>query len=192
MNKWLIGGVAVAALSVPALAQMAHRMDHDMTRAEVQARVHEHFARADANHDGAVTREEIGAGVEARMAEHRGTAFDRLDADHDGKLSREEFMARRERIVERRTTVMREDGDGPHGGHRTVMMRHGGGMGGMMLAMADTDKDGRVTEKEALAATLGHFDRADANHDNTLSADERHAAHQAMMGMAHPPKPPIN
>jgi hypothetical protein len=52
----------------------------------------------------------------------------------------------------------------------------------MMGRMADTDKDGAVSQAEFMAAAMQRFDRADANHDGTVTRDERKAAFQAMRG----------
>ena len=103
---------------MPPRAQMAMK---DMTRAEVQARVAEHFARLDANKDGAVTMDEASAGrmggdrmkrVEIRK-ERMGdpnAAFDRLDADHNGAISRDEFAKGREMRIEKRVERRGPDG----------------------------------------------------------------------------------
>ena len=55
MKKYLIGASIAALLAVPALA--FQHDDHDgpkgpQTRAQVEAKVKEHFAKIDANHDG--------------------------------------------------------------------------------------------------------------------------------------------
>lgn len=60
---------------------------------------------------------------------------------------------------------------GGHGG------KHGGGM---MMGMADANKDGAVSRDEFLAGHAKHFDMADANKDGKLSPEERKAAHEKM------------
>jgi hypothetical protein len=42
-----------------------------------------------------------------------------------------------------------------------------------MLDMADANKDGKVTESEALTSALVRFDRADTNKDGKITPDER-------------------
>lgn len=44
---------------------------------------------------------------------------------------------------------------------------------GAMLAVADTNHDGAITRAEFDAAHSTHFAQMDANHDGSLSADER-------------------
>lgn len=109
-------------------------------------------------------------------------AFDRLDANKDGSISREEFAKGREKRMERRI-VMREhrkDGAGaPKGGkemRKHVMRMHGrGSFGAHMIVMADTDKDGKITQAEAEALALQHFDKMDTNKDGQVTPDERRA-----------------
>jgi hypothetical protein len=109
-------------------------------------------------------------------------AFDRLDTNKDGSISREEFAAGREKRLERRI-VMREqrrDGAGtPKDGkevRKHVMRMHGRGpFGAHMIVMADTDKDGKITQAEAEALALQHFDRMDSNKDGQVTPEERRA-----------------
>ena len=53
------------------------------------------------------------------------------------------------------------------------MGRRGGGMRGMMMARADADGDGTVSQAEFTSAALARFDSADANNDGTVTAEER-------------------
>lgn len=200
-------GVAqgTAPTAAPAPAQRTRVMvmtNKVMTRADVAAHVRKLFARLDTNHDGYLSREEIeafGKGMGAmhadmgqRMGERampmpdRAAMFDRLDANHDGMISRQEYMAAKPEIRERRVVVMR-DGKAPGatGGDMPGMMRMhamkmGGGFGAHLLAMADTNHDGRVSFAEAEAAALAHFDRADVNHDGKITPDERQQMHAMM------------
>jgi Ca2+-binding EF-hand superfamily protein len=198
--------VAVAAVS-PALAQAAPAPQHQMhmqpmTRAAMVQKVQEHFAKVDSNRDGFVTRTEMDAAheqmrskilarVEKRLGDHgielpdRAAMFDRLDANRDGSISREEFTSAKPLVKERRVIVMKdgsETGQNGAGPMRIRMHAMGMGMGGHMFEMADSDKDGRVSIQEATNAAAAHFDKADANHDGTLSRDEMRAAHKAMRG----------
>jgi Ca2+-binding EF-hand superfamily protein len=104
--------------------------------------------QADANSDGAVTRQEFDA--------HRAARFASLDANHDGNLTREEMRAQR-----------RERGERGHRGRRD----HGGGM--HSLARADANNDGNITREEFLARPTQMFDRLDANSDGVISTTER-------------------
>ena len=44
-----------------------------------------------------------------------------------------------------------------------------------MIVMADTDKDGKITQAEAEAMALQHFDRMDSNKDGQVTPEERRA-----------------
>lgn len=197
MNKLLIGG-AVLALAVPALAQVApatapapHAMharmaDKVQTRAEVQAKIAEHFAKLDTNRDGFLTKPEADAAKQqfkAKFAERRGErreqAFEKLDSNRDGSISRPEWDAaqaqRQQRFAQRD-----RNGDGQPDARRFHAGMHG--FGGHMFEMADANKDGRVSLAEAQAAALQHFDMVDANRDGRISPEERMQMHERMRG----------
>ena len=148
MRKFVTLSLAAAALAGAAGVAYAQAGDGPaLTRADVERRTAEAFARMDANGDGVLDRED--------REDRREAAFERLDADGNGALSREEFSAQREQRAERR-------GPGRRGGAR-------------MARRADTNRDGTVTGAEFASAALARFDRADADKDGTLSADERPA-----------------
>lgn len=200
MKKLMIAAVTLAA-GTAALAQTASvsqpapttpvrpMQDHVMTRAEVVAMVREHFGRMDADKDGAVTTEEAtqahgkwGEGKAHRLGRVQhdpNAAFDRLDADKNGAISREEFAKAREERIERRIVVREQMKDGKKVGEPAKgtyrMHRMGGGMGGRMIVMADSNKDGRITLAEAEAMALQHFDQMDSNKDGQVTREERRA-----------------
>lgn len=173
--------------------------DEAKTRAEVEKRIAERFAEADANKDGAVTSEELKAAVDkrladahAKMAEMRARMFDRLDADKNGAISRAEWDAHQAQMMSMGDGHPGPDGKGP-GQHRAMMMGSDGGMAAMHMMQrgwdrwgdhwftkADANNDGRVTLAEAKARPLAHFDKADANKDGTLTPEERRSAHEKM------------
>ena len=66
-------------------------------------------------------------------------------------------------------------------GHR-MGGKHMGMRGGrgMMGKMADTNGDGTITQAEFTTAALAHFDKADADHNGTVTAAERKAARDTM------------
>jgi Ca2+-binding EF-hand superfamily protein len=196
MKTFLIGGAALLA-SAAAVAQVAPvaqapqaKAERVHTRAEVQAKIAEHFGKLDTNRDGAVTKAEAEAARAAlrgqwaerrkeRREDRRGNAFERLDTNRDNAISRAEWDAhaaqREQRIASRD-----HDGDGRpdrRGGGRGM---HMAGFGGHMFEMADANKDGRVTLQEAQAAALRHFDMADANRDGQITPDERRQARERM------------
>lgn len=195
MKKLLIGG-AVLALAVPALAQVApapapqmQRAVKIQTRADVQAKVAKHFARVDADRDGVVTQAEADTAMQTfrgkraekradRRENRREHAFERLDANRDGAISRPEWDAAQ---AQRQQRIAQRDHNGDGRPDRKRSGRGGmGGFGGHMFAMADANKDGRVTLQEAQAAALQHFDMVDANRDGQITPEERMQMHQRM------------
>lgn len=158
-------GLAIAA---PAIAQPAAKPD--VTRAQVEAKAAEHFARMDVNRDGVLDA----ADREARRAK----MFDRLDADNNGSISEAEFAARHAARAghEGRDGAKRGGTKGHRmGGHRGMM---GGRMA--MARMADTNNDNAISRAEFTAAALKHFDQADADNNGTVTQAERKAAHEKM------------
>lgn len=184
MKKTLLCAVALIATAgvAPVLAQTApatHPMTHaePVTRAAMLQKLQQHFAMIDANHDGFATKEEMQAAratmhkrLEQRMEKRGEARFDRMDTNHDGSISRQEFDSAHEKMAGHM---------GNRHGKRGMHAMHAGMMG-HMFAMADSDNDGRVSLQEASAAAAAHFDKADANHDGTLTPDEMRAAHKAM------------
>jgi hypothetical protein len=165
-----------------------------MTRTDAQARADKLFARLDANGDGKIDA----ADRTARRDQRRDERFARLDADNNGAISRDEFAAAgdkaRERFAEHAKGPEGQDGHkfGGHGfggqrvawgGHRGMRGHHGGHGFGEGLAMAgkkaDTDNDGAISKAEFETAALAMFDRADANHDGTVTPEERQQLHGA-------------
>lgn len=205
----LLAGTAVAQTapvaqptpSVPpaTAAPMAQPMrDKVTTRNEAVQMVREHFGAMDSNKDGSLTTAEIDAVHSERMKDfekykHRGNAmamgdpnaaFDRLDVNKDQYISRDEFTKAREQRVERREIKRAERKGSPKDGkevRRHVMRMHGpGGFGGRMIVMADTNKDGQITQSEAEALALQHFDQMDSNKDGQVTPEERRAARPMM------------
>jgi Ca2+-binding EF-hand superfamily protein len=203
----LVAGAAVAqtapvpqsAPATPQAAQapMAHPMrDKVTTRAEAVQMVRQHFSEMDTNKDGTVTTAEIDASRAKRFEDFKAfdgghamvmgdpnAAFDRLDTNKDSYISREEFTKAREQRVERRIEKRAERKISPKEGKevRRHMRMHGpGGFGGGMLAMADTNKDGQITQAEAEALALQHFDQMDTNRDGQVTPEERRVGRQMM------------
>ena len=118
MKKLLIGGAALL-VSVAAYAQVAPAppapsapmAQKVQTRAEMQAKVAEYFARLDTNRDGAVTKAEADAGAKAFRGqwaerskdrrEQRGErTFERLDTNGDGTREQLERLYGRSQSIE--------------------------------------------------------------------------------------------
>lgn len=156
-----IGGAAIA--EAPKAGAVAN--DRTVTRAEALERSGRMFERMDANKDGKLDA----ADREAR----RAAVFDRIDANKDGMISRAEFSAPRPAMGGRMA-----------GGQESEMRGHGmrghGRHGGMMMRMADSDRDGSVTRAEFAAAAAARFDRTDSNRDGQITPAERQAARAAM------------
>jgi hypothetical protein len=187
---YLLSGAALLAVAGIAIAQDGPGPDRrgpegDVTRQQAIAHVDEMFARLDANRDGRVTPDEMRAMGEHRRGEMREHMFDRIDANHDGNISREEFAE---------AHAMRGGPDGP-GGHGGMHMGPGAGgpdgpggpEGHGMRGMFG--EQGFVTLEQMRARALEHFDRADANHDGTLTVAEREAAHGRMRDGPDEPRP---
>ncbi len=173
-------GVAFAA---PGMMSPANARGADMTRAQAQATAAEHFAKMDANGDGRLDSADRAA-MQAKMfdridADHNGAiSRDEFTAMHRGRAGGERAgMA----------GMDHGQADGAHrtGGHRMGgkgMRGHRGMNGGrmMMAKMADTNNDGAITQAEFSAAALKHFDTVDADHNGTITQAERQAARTAM------------
>ena len=157
--------LAGTAIAQPAqTADRAHRMPQaDMTRAQAQVRAEAMFAKMDANKDGTVN--------EADRAAMKAQMFDRIDADHNGSISRAEFDAMHANRGGKGESKM------AHGGMHDGKRGHHGMMAGPM-GKSDTP----MTEQAFVARSLAMFDKADANHDGTVTVAERKAAFEAMRG----------
>lgn len=176
----LLTGAALLAIAGLATAQgPAPRGDRDatVTRDQVVARVDERFARLDANNDGRFTPDEARARDEQRRAQRAERMFDRLDLDHNGSITREEMNQAHAQRQARRGERRAERGHGMRG------MRGHHRRRGMAMAMRGGrlfGEQGFVTREQQRERALARFDRADADHDGTLTAAERREARRAM------------
>jgi Ca2+-binding EF-hand superfamily protein len=200
MNKYLFGGVLIAALgtagaanaqtaplsrSTPQTHARRSFFRSNEARADVPTRAQRMFARLDLNRDGNITREEVAASrakFEAAMSKsapkRASRLFNRLDANHDGQITQAEIDAARAVRVSR--------------GGGTNNTRHRAGSSTLM-ARADSNKDGAITRAEydsAVAAgkvRVRHpnmrgsaiarlFDTADVNKDGRVSLEEAQQA----------------
>lgn len=169
-----LSGAAMLALAGGAPAQPPggpdgpERPGGDVTRQQVIERVDRRFARLDADNDGRFTPEEARALGEQRREQRTDRMFDRMDLDHNGSITREEARQAHARHMAERGNR------GPGMRHRRMRMSGPGGpgMGGGRLF----GEQGFVTREQLRERALARFDRADANHDGTLTAEERRAA----------------
>ena len=107
MKKTLLIAAAAAGLTMGSAAvaqeQMRGPMGGDVTRADVESRIAERFARMDANGDGLLNQ----ADREARARER----FAAMDANGNGQLSFDEMQAAREEQRANREERRAERGD---------------------------------------------------------------------------------
>jgi Ca2+-binding EF-hand superfamily protein len=182
LTAGLLAGLAATAAvaQLPPAGFAPGARDGVQTRAEVVGRVQRMFARLDQNRDGTLTqqeaqaaRQQLGArqgrrgqrAVDPALRQQRSAqAFARHDRNRDGVISRAEFEQVR---TQRGQLAARGQGRGLRGM-----------ADGRLFAMADLDRDGRVTLREATAGALSRFDRADRNRDGVVTRDERLQARQ--------------
>lgn len=142
------------------------------------------FAKADADHDGAISPAEFQADAKA--------FFERLDADHDGVIDGFEISDYEDKVApeikptlggfsEYEPPPTRVSDVTPHVrpvSHKPKKLAvKGAAVFGLLLdpepvASADADLDGKVTLKEAMAAADRRFKRLDADHDGRLTLEE--------------------
>jgi Ca2+-binding EF-hand superfamily protein len=153
MTGLFLGSAAFAQQAAPS----APEGDRMQQRA---AKLEQRFKAADANGDGALTRDE--AAKMPGLEKH----FDRLDANKDGKITLEEMKAAQQR------------GHGGAGkqekrGEHTAKFEE-------RFKAADKDGDGALSKAEVEAAKMPRlakdFDRIDSNKDGKITKDELRAA----------------
>jgi len=140
--------------------------DGAVTREEYDASRAARFNALDANDDGQLTRAEMRAGREehSRRGGRRGAyRFEGADVDGDGNVSRDEFLARPIRMFERLDT--NDDGiintaERPQRDRMDSSRR------------ADADDDRFVSQAEYAARSAERFDRLDANDDGRITRAE--------------------
>lgn len=164
--------LGAALIAVPVLGAPGGDRNATQTRADVQTKAAEMFARMDANKDGKLDA----ADRAAKRAQRQAQMFERLDANKDGNISKAEWDQHgTERAAKRAERVNAGEG---HKGKRHAMRGHHGKRGGhhaMMMGKADTDGDKAISQAEFQAAALARFDAADANKDGQVTPDERAA-----------------
>lgn len=134
------------------------------------------MADADSNGDGAISHAEFLAAAEAHFA--------RMDADHNGTISAAEAADGHRRAMNAMSDAGRGSAPPPMGAAPgsppLERMPRGGERRGGMMAMIDTDGDGRITRAEYDAATAQRFDRLDGNGDGVLDPTEQAARGRGM------------
>ena len=147
-----------AAAKAPA-QKSAAKAAAPVTRAQLIKNLDASFKNVDTNGDGVLSQPELAAaeskGISQRVAAMRGRVeaeFTKLDTNKDGTLSKAEFMA----------AAPNAPATAPSGAN--------------ILAQLDKNKDGKISVDEYRARLLVPFDKADSNHDGTLTPAERQAA----------------
>ena len=147
---------AVAPAPAKPAAQPAKPAAQAVTRAALTKQLDGTFKAIDTNGDGTLSVQEISAAelkvLQTRAGAVRGrldAEFAKLDTNKDGQLSKAEFMA------------------AAPAGPTTAPN------GAPALAQLDKNKDGKVSIDEYRAPRLSVFDKADTNHDGTISTAEQ-------------------
>ncbi|KPF89153.1 EF-hand domain-containing protein [Novosphingobium sp. AAP93] len=154
--------------------------DATVTWADAKAKVDAMWTRLDVNKDGVLNQ----ADREAKMAE----MFDMIDTNHDGSISKAEFMEHHKKMMDGPGWKDGKGRDGtsgmmpppPPGAGMGMMMGPGAHLLREMAEKADANHDGTITRAEFDAAAKARFDAADTNHDGKLTAAERRAAWMQM------------
>lgn len=162
MRKMILSGMAGAAVGTALILATAPAQAQDAPR---PGGGRDMLARADANDDGVVTKDELLADVDKRFA--------RLDTDKDGKIT----QAEREAL-----------GGGMRGRMAERMMERRGGEGrmGRALERVDTNGDGVITLDEQRAGATQRFAYIDRNSDGKVDKAERDALRDMMASMRGP------
>jgi Ca2+-binding EF-hand superfamily protein len=106
------------------------------------------FAKADTNHDGKLSLDEVNYFLVV-------TIFESRDANHDGKITLQEWVVKGDPSDEKAQEKQFRERDANHDGVVTVQeaLAYGKkkGMAVIMMKKADTNKDGFLSRKEVAA-----------------------------------------
>ena len=150
--------LASAASAQPAAQAQPAQGPQQISKADFTKNVDARFGSIDTNKDGNLSKDEVAAMqakalADAAAAEQKQMEadFKKLDTNHDNSLSLAEFKAAAPALRPRQTADQ-------------------------MLAELDNNHDGKVSVAEYRSGPLANFDKADADHNGVLTAQEVQAS----------------
>jgi Ca2+-binding EF-hand superfamily protein len=102
------------------------------------------FARADTNHDGKLSRDEINRYIVIGV-------FDSRDTNHDGQMTREEWLVADDAGQEKLFRVRDANHDGIVTTEEALAYGRKKGLANELIVVADTDKNGVLSREEVIA-----------------------------------------
>lgn len=149
--------IAVTSAASAQTAPAATAAPQQVTKTDFLKNVDSRFSAMDANHDGSIDKTELTAIQAKALAQAKAeeqqqidAEFKKLDTNHNGSLSPAEFNG-----IARTPQAPSVD---------------------EAINALDTNKDGKISAAEFRAPKAADFDKADLNHDGTLTVQELAAA----------------
>ena len=150
--------IAAAMLVLIGSAAAAQNAPKPVSRTDYVKNLDNNFARIDTNHDGSISAAELATEQQRELVlaknalqQQAQARFKQLDTNKDGQLSPAEFAALAPTIRTSQTPQQ-------------------------ALQALDSNHDGKLSADEFRAPQLAKFNKADANHDGTVTPAEAQAA----------------
>jgi len=159
-----LGAGQARADEVERFERLDENRDGVVTLREFETHALARFTRADVNHDGKLSSEERNAVLELRSKE----GFKERDLNHDGVLERSEL----EHMP--RAIFYQIDTDGSGGINANEMKAFAKARQAERLVATDTDRDGSISQAEALNRARARFTTLDENRDGRIDENEFH------------------